>query len=160
MFLLEHTPCFLLIDDPCKACREYFRKWKSNPYADSPLIMGEQQWGRKDDDQITKQRNTQRWHSCTEPFQSTTADNRSAAPAIPMRGKMPIPKISKGSNIILAIKPTDMQIMDIFILPIDWKIFSNAMPTVTVMENANAILEYMIPREITSLFFVNTKGKL
>ena len=78
MSLAEHTPCFLLIDDPCKACSEYFRKRKGNPYTDSTLIMGKKQCGRKDDDQITEKRNAQRWHSGTEPFQSTTADNRNA----------------------------------------------------------------------------------
>ena len=42
-----------------------------------------------------------------------------AAPAIPILGNGPIPNIIRGSNIILAINPHIILIMDTFILPTD-----------------------------------------
>ena len=52
-------------------------------------------------------------------------------------------------------QPHIILIIDTFILPTAWKIFSNAMPTFTIVENENAIVEYITARLITSVSVVN-----
>ena len=52
-------------------------------------------------------------------------------------------------------QPHIILIIDIFILPTAWKIFSNAMPIFTIVENENTIVEYITARLITSVSVVN-----
>ncbi len=52
-------------------------------------------------------------------------------------------------------QPHIILIIDTFILPTAWKIFSNAMPTFTIVENENTIVEYITARLITSVSVVN-----
>ena len=56
---------------------------------------------------------------------------------------------------MFATQPHIILIIDTFILPTAWKIFSNAMPTFTIVENENTIVEYITARLITSVSVVN-----
>ena len=79
----------------------------------------------------------------------------SAAPAISIRGKGPMPKISSGSNTIFVTNPAIMLTMVARILPTAWNIFSSVMPPVTIVENKNTTLEYSMPSARTASLFVN-----
>ena len=79
----------------------------------------------------------------------------SAAPAISIRGKGPMPKISSGSNTIFVTNPAIMLTMVARILPTAWNIFSSVIPPVTIVENKNTTLEYSMPSARTVSLFVN-----
>ena len=63
----------------------------------------------------------------------------SAAPAITIFGKNASPKISIGSRMMFVTQPPSRAIMDTFIRPTAWKIFSKASPAMMIGENRNAI---------------------
>ena len=56
---------------------------------------------------------------------------------------------------MFAIQPQSILNIDIFILPTDWNIFSNAMASINAGENVNTMLQYCTPRSITFLLLVN-----
>ena len=60
-----------------------------------------------------------------------------AAPVTPISGNGPIPNINTGSMIILVTAPTMLHIIGIFMLPVDWSIFSVVICT---MENSEPIV--------------------
>ena len=79
----------------------------------------------------------------------------SAAPAISIRGKGPMPKINSGSSTIFVTNPAIMLTMVARIRPTAWNIFSSVMPPVTMAENRNTTLEYSMPSARTVSLFVN-----
>ena len=56
---------------------------------------------------------------------------------------------------MFAIQPQSILNIDIFILPTDWNIFSNAMASINAGENVNTMLQYFTPRSTTFLLLVN-----
>ena len=66
----------------------------------------------------------------------------SAAPRIPISGKMPMPKIMRGSRMILARQPHRRLAMVVFIRPAAWKIFSKDRLSMMMTEKAKAMREY------------------
>jgi hypothetical protein len=79
----------------------------------------------------------------------------SAAPAISIRGKGPMPKINNGSSTIFVTNPAIMLTMVARIRPTAWNIFSSVIPPVTMTENRNTTLEYSMPSARTVSLFVN-----
>lgn len=79
----------------------------------------------------------------------------SAAPAISIRGKGPMPKINNGSSTIFVTNPAIILTMVARIRPTAWNIFSSVMPPVTMAENRNTTLEYSMPSARTVSLFVN-----
>ena len=60
---------------------------------------------------------------------------------------------------MFAIQPQSILNIDIFILPTDWNIFSNAMASINAGENVNTMLQYCTPRSTTFLLLVNIDRK-
>ena len=64
----------------------------------------------------------------------------SAAPAMPIFGNGPMPKISIGSRMILQTEPAIRPTIVTRMRPTAWKIFSNASAAIMTVENINAML--------------------
>ena len=83
----------------------------------------------------------------------------SAAPRIPISGKIPIPNIISGSKIILDTHPTSIQSIDVFIRPTDWKIFSKQRPAAFGTAKIKTIFAYSVPISMIDLLSVNMARK-